>query len=166
MTQDLAIIDSRDVEGVPVKDKEDFVTFFVGNQMFGIPILKVRDILKLKEISQIPLAPSKVIGSVNLRGRIVTVISVRQCLGIGEQADGQKGGGVPNMGVTIEQDGELYTLHVDSIGDVTSVSADLNDGMHSCMDKTWREFVVGVYRLEGRLLVALDVDRLLNIQEY
>ncbi|NQV55065.1 MAG: chemotaxis protein CheW [Rhodospirillales bacterium] len=65
-------------------ETDEYVTFRVGNQLFGVPILKVRDILHLDKIAYIPLAPDQVRGSINLRGHIVTVIDVRICLGMEE----------------------------------------------------------------------------------
>ncbi|HBC06037.1 MAG TPA: chemotaxis protein CheW, partial [Rhodospirillaceae bacterium] len=60
----------------------DFVTFRVKKQLFGIPVLMVQDILSPDRIASIPLAPPEVRGSINLRGRIVTVIDVRVRLGL------------------------------------------------------------------------------------
>ncbi len=63
-------------------DLEDYVTFRVGDQLFGIPVLRVQDILQPDRIAAAPLAPAEVQGSINLRGRIVTVIGVRVRLGL------------------------------------------------------------------------------------
>ncbi len=164
MAQDLVTTDTREVESVQGKDLEDFVTFTVGGQLFGIPILKVQDILNLEEIASIPLSPSKVKGSINLRGRIVTVVSVRECLGIDERVESADGDDVTDMGVTIEQGSDLYTLLVDGIGDVISVSSECYEGNPSTLDPVWREFALGVYRLDERLMVVLDVERLLDIE--
>ena len=68
------------------------------------------------------------------------------------------------MGVTIEQEHDLYTLMVDKIGDVLSVSTEMFEGNPSTLDPAWSEFALGVYRLEGQLMVVLDVDRLLDIK--
>jgi len=164
MAQDLVTTDSREVGNILDKSLKDFVTFTVGDQLFGIPILMVQDILHLETIASIPLAPPLVKGSINLRGRIVTVISMRVCLGIDERDQGADGDDVTDMGVTIEQNGTLYTLLVDSIGDVISIAPDCYEGTPSTLDAVWREFALGVYRLEGRLMVALDVDRVLEIK--
>ena len=67
------------------------------------------------------------------------------------------------MAVTVEHDHELYTLLVDSIGDVVSLSNDLYERNPATLDPLWREFANGIYRLKGELMVVLDVHRLLNI---
>ncbi len=89
MEQAVATTTARDVDIVPGKDLEDFVTFFIDNQMFGIPVLKVQDILTPDRIAPIPLAPPEVRGSINLRGRIVTVIDVRVRLGLENRLPGR-----------------------------------------------------------------------------
>ncbi len=154
-----------DVKGIATQGMEDFVSFTVGEQMFGIPILKVQDILSLENITPIPLAPSQVKGSINLRGRIVTLVSVRVCLGFPERAEAEEGEEHTDMGITIEHDNDLYTLLVDTIGDVISVSEDWLGSNPSTLDPVWREFAVGVYRLEGALMVVLDLEKVLEISQ-
>ncbi|MBT6095836.1 MAG: chemotaxis protein CheW [Rhodospirillaceae bacterium] len=165
MSQALATTDNHDLTTThPGKDLEDFVTFFVEEQMFGIPVLKVQDILTPEHIASIPLAPAEVRGSINLRGRIVTVIDVRVRLGLKPKAKktqtARRGKG---MGVTVEHGHDLYTLLVDRIGDVMGLANDLFEKNPATLDLKWREFSLGVYRLEKNLLVVLDIERLLNL---
>ncbi|NQV45498.1 MAG: chemotaxis protein CheW, partial [Rhodospirillales bacterium] len=103
-------------------------------------------------------APPEIKGSINLRGRIVTVIDVRVRLGLEPREETSD-----SMGVTVEQHQDLYTLLVDKIGDVVSLSNDKFEKNPGTLDATWREFANGVYRLEKSLMVVLDVDRLLDI---
>lgn len=159
MAQALAPVARGEV--VAVNKQQDYVSFIVGGQMFGIPVLKVQDILKPEKIATIPLAPAEVKGSINLRGRIVTVIDVRTRLGIKPRDDGKHD---DNMAVTVESGQDLYTLLVDQIGDVVSLSSDLYENNPSTLDARWREFSNGVYRLKDRLLVVLDVERMLDIK--
>ena len=143
----------------PGEDLEDFVTFTIGNQMFGIPVLRVQDILTPDQIAPIPLAPSEVRGSIDLRGRIVTVIDVRVRLGLPPREDEGDG----NMGVTVEQDHDLYTLLVDQISDVIGLSPKLYEKNPGTLNPKWRDFSNGVFRLEKKLMVILDIDRLLDL---
>jgi len=162
MSNAVATADHHDLTAThPGEDLQDFVTFYVDDQMFGIPVLHVQDILTPDKIASIPLAPAEVRGSINLRGRIVTVIDVRVRLGLGTNNDGRHG----NMGVTVEQDHELYTLLVDRIGDVVAMSNDLFEKNPGTLAPTWREFSEGVYRLEDNLMVILDIERLLNLRK-
>lgn len=252
------------VDAVRSKNLEDFVTFFINHQMFGISVLKVQDILTPDRIAPIPLTPPEIRGSINLRGRIVTVVDVRVRLGLekrlpdktaaaaakgthrreaisqpaadgsdtadenahpaqeespdeasrpdeqgngaadpagapvdadavagpAEDANGSADAGerpaddenrpaegasppvVENTGaagahgmcVTVEHENELYTLLVDRVGDIISVSDDFFEDNPSTLDVVWREFALGVYRLESALMVVLDVGRLLDIK--
>jgi purine-binding chemotaxis protein CheW len=161
MAQALATTDGHDLTTThPGEDLDDFVTFFINDQMFGIPVLKVQDILQPEHIASIPLAPPEVKGSINLRGRIVTVIDVRVRLGLKpkKHQEGTKG-----MGVTVEHGHDLYTLLVDRIGDVMGLANDLFERNPATLDLKWREFSMGVYRLEKNLMVVLDIERLLNL---
>jgi len=157
MNQALATTGSHDIDAIGGDNLENFVTFSIKDQMFGIPVLKVQDILTPTTIASVPLAPPEVKGSINLRGRIVTVIDVRVRLGLGEQENIRD-----SMGVTIEHNHELYTLLVDKVGDVVGLSSDLYESNPGTLDSLWREFASGVFRLEGALMVVLDVEKLLG----
>jgi len=145
------------------KDQEDFVTFIVAGQLFGIPIFQVRGVLSPETIASIPLAPPEVKGSINLRGRIVTVIDVRLRLGMTKRAadDDSKG-----VAVTVECQHELYGLLVDRVGDVIGISKDSFERNPGTLGANWKEFANGIYRLEKGLMVVLDVDHLLDIRKH
>jgi purine-binding chemotaxis protein CheW len=146
-------------DALPGEDLSDFVTFVIEEQLFGVPVLQVQEILSPANIANIPLAPSEVRGSINLRGRIVTVIDVRVRLGLGNRPDDAAG-----MGVTVEHDHALYTLLVDRVGDVIGLSPETYESNPATLSTIWREFAAGVYRLDGKLMVVLNVERLLNVK--
>ena len=140
------------------EDHEDFVTMFIEGQMFGIPVLVVQDVLGPQKITRIPLAPPEVAGSLNLRGRIVTAIDVRMRLRLPQRkADVGEG-----MSVVVDMRGELYSLRVDQVGEVLSLPGAKFERNPPTLDPLWREFSTGIYRLEEKLLVILDVPRLLD----
>lgn len=138
----------------------DYVTVTIGGQLFGIPVLQVQDVLGPQRITRIPLAPPEVAGSLNLRGRIVTAIDIRSRLGLpnldAAQAD-------KRMSVVVDHGGELYSLMVDAVGEVLSLSAATYERNPATLDARWREVSAGVYRLDGSLLVVLEVGRLLDM---
>jgi purine-binding chemotaxis protein CheW len=140
------------------EDHEDFVTMFIEGQMFGIPVLVVQDVLGPQKITRIPLAPPEVAGSLNLRGRIVTAIDVRMRLQLPKRAPDAGAG----MSVVVDMRGELYSLRVDQVGEVLSLPAAKFERNPPTLDPLWREFSTGIYRLEEKLLVILDVPRLLD----
>ncbi|ABC23362.1 chemotaxis protein CheW [Rhodospirillum rubrum] len=138
-------------------DEQVFVTIYVEKQLFGIPVERVQDILIPEKIARIPLAPPEVAGAINLRGRIVTVIEVRKRLGL----KAKKTGG-PVMCVTVELGNELYSLMVDSVGNVQTLPVARIEANPTTLDPRWRAISRGVVRLDGELLVVLDVDTFLT----
>lgn len=138
-------------------ETQDYVTMYIEGQMFGIPVLTVQDVLGPQKITRIPLAPREVAGSLNLRGRIVTAIDVRLRLGLPNQSGDNKG-----MSVVVDQGGELYSLMVDQVGEVLSLPAAKFERNPPTLDPMWREFSAGIYRLDEKLLVVLDVAKLLD----
>ncbi len=141
-------------------ETQDYVTMFIDGQMFGIQVLTVQDVLGPQKITRIPLAPREVAGSLNLRGRIVTAVDVRLRLGLRNSADDNKG-----MSVVVDQNGELYSLMVDQVGEVLSLPAAKFERNPPTLDPMWREFSAGIYRLEDKLLVVLDVAKLLDFKK-
>ena len=145
----------------PLTDTESFVTFIVAGQLFGVPVIRVQDILTPDAVAPVPGGPKEVRGLINLRGRIVTVIDMRTHLSLPKaSAEIIRSG----MCVTVESRGDYYTLFVDSIGDVITLSRDLREGNPATLDAVWREVADAVYRTDQGLLVALHVDRLLAIE--
>ncbi len=140
------------------EDTQVLVTLTVANQLCGVPVLAVRDVLGEQVITRIPLAPPEIAGSLNLRGRIVTAIDLRRRLRLPPAPPGQG-----RMSVVAEQGGELYALLVDQVSEVLSLDAAQFERNPPTLDKTWAEFSTGIFRLDGRLLVVLDVSRLLAL---
>lgn len=138
----------------------DYVTFSMGKQIFGVPVQRVQDILVPERIAPVPLAPSEVCGLINLRGRIVTVIDVRIRLALKDARDPASRA----MGVTVESGHELYTLLVDHVGDVITLSTDSFEANPATIEGLWKDFSKGVHRLSDQLMVILDIDRLLDIR--
>jgi len=162
MKHDTAIAESRRGKLAGGSEPGDFVSVVVGDQLFGIPVLEVRDVLASQRITRVPLAPPEVAGSLNLRGRIVTAIDIRTRIGLAEQSE-EEIAGKPRMSVVVDHGGELYSLMVDSVGEVLSLSAANFERNPATLDARWREVSAGIYRLDGSLLVVLDVTRLLDI---
>ncbi|RMD63480.1 MAG: chemotaxis protein CheW [Alphaproteobacteria bacterium] len=139
------------------EETQDFVTFTIAKQLFGIPVLKVQDVLASYQITRIPLAPPEIMGSLNLRGRVVTAIDMRARLGLPPREDGAE-----TMSIVVEHDGELYSLVVDAVGEVLALPFSAFDRNPPTLDPAFRAFSDGIYRLDDQLLVVLDVNRLLD----
>jgi len=137
----------------------EFVTATIGGQLCGIPVLKVQDVLSPQRITPIPLAPAEVAGSLNLRGRIVTSVELRVRMGLPARDKDDKG-----MSIVVEHHGELYSLMVDSVGEVMALTQSAYERNLPTLDAKFRTFSNGIYRLENELMVVLDVNRLLDYE--
>ncbi len=141
-------------------DESMFVTMTIAGQLFGIPVLQVQDVLGPQRITRVPLAPPEVLGSLNLRGRIVTAIDVRTRLGLPMRPEN-----IRSMSVVVDHGGELYSLIVDKVGEVMSLPATDYEKNPATLDPRWQEVSDGVYRLKDQLLVVLDVAQVLRLQQ-
>lgn len=136
---------------------EQMVTFFVADQIFGLSAHKVRDVLRAQPLTRVPLAAAEIAGAINLRGHIVTAIDVRARLGAPAAADGAS-----HMCVVVERGGEQFCLIVDAVGDVLSVDATEIEPIPSFLPPAWAQVSCGIYRMQEKLLLLLDVDQLLT----
>lgn len=135
---------------------KDFLTVFISDQIFGIPVLQVQDVLRELQVTKIPLSPPEVAGSLNLRGRIVTAINVRKRLGL-EKSDNKN-----SMSVVVEHENELFSLVIDRVGDVLSLKDSDFEKNPGTLDPVWRDISTGIYQLKDSLLVVMDVSKLLE----
>ena|SRR6185437_3415066 len=142
---------------VASEDNREFVSITVAGQLFGIPVLQVQDVLGPQRITRIPLAPLEVAGSLNLRGRIVTAIDLRTRLHLPPLPEGQSG-----MSIVVDHGGELYSIIIDAVGEVLSLSGEAAERNPVTLDPVWREVSAGIYRLKEALLIVLDVARVLD----
>jgi purine-binding chemotaxis protein CheW len=145
--------------GAPVVSDEfhEFVSITVSGQLFGIPVLQVQDVLGPQRITRVPLAPPEVAGSLNLRGHIVTAIDLRKRLRLPPLPEGQS-----SMSVVVDRAGQLYSILVDSVGEVLNLNTNSVERNPTMLDSVWREVSGGVYRLDNALLIVLDVARVLD----
>jgi len=136
----------------------EYVTFTTADQLFGLPIECVQDVFKPNSITRVPLAGAEIAGVLNLRGRIVTAIELRSRLGLGARESGF----LP-MAIGIEAKGESFGLLVDVVGEVLKLPEAEREPNPINLDRNLSRLAGGVYRLDGQLLVVLDIDRVLDL---
>ena len=144
----------------PTAETADFVTVFVGQTMFGLAIGRVHDVFVPSGVTPVPLAPPEIVGLLNLRGRVVTALCLRRRLGLPGREPGEK-----EMAIGLEQGGETFALVVDGVGEVLKLGSETHEAVPINLDARWRDLSLGIHRLDGRLLVILDVDALLAFGE-
>ena len=136
----------------------EYVTVVIGGQLFGLPISRVQDVFMPERVTRVPLSSAEIAGVLNLRGRTVTVIDMRARLGL-SKADDVK----PPMAVGVDLRGESYGLLIDHIGEVLRLPDDGREENPVNLDPRMAKFAGGVHRLEGQLMVILDVERVLEL---
>jgi purine-binding chemotaxis protein CheW len=136
----------------------EFVTFTIAGQMFGLPIARVQDVFKPVRMTRVPLAGAEIAGVLNLRGRIVTAIDMRNRLDVKRRDDG-----AAPMAIGIEAKGESFGLVVDAVGEVLKLAEAQCERNPVNLDRKLAALSAGVYRLDGQLLVVLDIDRVLDL---
>ena len=136
----------------------EYVTAMIGGQLFGLPISRVQDVFMPERLTRVPLSPGEIAGVLNLRGRIVTVVDMRARLGLPKNDDGK-----PPMAVGVDLRGESYGLLIDQIGEVLKVAAASREDPPINLDQKLAHACAGVHRLDGKLLLVLDLDRVLEL---
>ncbi len=135
----------------------EYVTVVLGGQLFGLPISRVQDVFMPERVTRVPLAQPEIAGVLNLRGRIVTAIDMRCRLGLSRRDETR-----PPMAVGIECKGESYGLLINSVGEVLKLDDNTREPNPVNLDTGLAQISAGVHRLDKRLLVILDVDRVLD----
>ncbi len=140
-------------------DITEFVTFTIAGQIFGLPIARVQDVFKPVRMTRVPLAGAEIAGVLNLRGRIVTAVDMRSRLEVKKRETGNA-----PMAIGIEVRGESFGLLVDAVGEVLKLANAQREPNPINLDRKLAALSAGVYRLEGQLLVVLDIDRVLDLR--
>ncbi|GAA3335593.1 chemotaxis protein CheW [Actinoplanes sp. ATCC 53533] len=131
-----------------------FATFEVADQLFGVEVHTVQEVLSYNEYTPVPLAPPAVGGLFNLRGQVIAAVDLRVQLGLVRQA--MQG---PVMNVILRGDGEPVSLLVDRIGEVVDLDDEAFEGPPDTLSGPTRELVTGTFKMDGRLMLALDVNQ-------
>jgi purine-binding chemotaxis protein CheW len=137
-----------------------FCTFYLGDQYFGLDVLKVQEIVRHQPLTKVPLAQSMVRGLINLRGQIVTAIDLRRRLDMSELAEDRE-----PVNVVLQTDDGAVSLLVDEIGDVLEVSDEDFERPPETLQGSSRDLIRGAYKLDGKLLVILDPELIVTVPD-
>ena len=131
-----------------------YATFEVAGQLFGVDVAKVQEVLRFHEYTHVPLAPAAVGGLFNLRGQVIAAVDLRVRLGLGPQNLSE-----PVMNVIVRLEDEAVSLLVDRIGEVVELSDESLERTPDTLAGPTRELIAGTFKLDDRLMLALDVRR-------
>ena len=137
-----------------------FATFRLDHQLFGVPVLQVREVIRCQAVTRVPLAPPAVRGLINLRGDIVPAIDLRQRLALPPRPVEESA-----LSLVVSHGQEIVSLLVDEMEDVVDVEDAELEAVPDHLPAELREVLVGIYKLRGELLLALDPERASSVGE-
>ncbi len=142
------------------KSMVELATFYVGDALCGMDILKVQEINKIMQMTKVPQAPDYVLGILNLRGQIVTIIDLGRKLGLGETDISRD-----PRNIIVNSAGGHVGLLVKRISDVVSADMDKSELAPANMRGIQGEYFTGVYKTENNLIGILNVEKVLSIED-
>jgi purine-binding chemotaxis protein CheW len=135
-----------------------FCTFRLGEFYMGVDVREVQEVLRYQEMTRVPLAPGVVRGLINLRGQIVMAIDLRRRLQLPDRPEDQ----LPTN-VIVRTDEGAVSLLVDKLSDVLEIDASTLEPPPDTLDGIARDLIVGVHMLDGRMLLILETNRLVDL---
>lgn len=156
----LAHVNLYDNPLIQIEKEIQLVEVQLAQQAFGVPIRQLYDIVKINNIASVPRAPKEILGVVNLRGRIVTVVDTAMVLGMANESLALRTTAIhPNpsfMGLTVESGDDLYSFIVDRVGDVLNLPESRVLHLPETTDDVLRLFCDGVVHFENKLMLVLN----------
>ena len=137
------------------------VGFRIGHETYGVRIAAVREIVRVPEITSVPSAPDLIEGVINLRGKIIPVMDLRKRFGQTEIHPDKK-----NRILVVELDNKLIGLIVNAASEVLKIPPSEIEAPGSVFAEGAAGYVTGVGKLKGRLVILLDISKLLHRPEY
>ena len=145
-------------DGAGKSGTRQFVTFYLSGHLFGVDVIHVQEVIRAQAMTRVPLATPVVSGLINLRGQIVLAIDLRLRLGLAPRKSD-----APVMNLVAQTSDGPVSLLVDEIGDVIEVGADVFEQSPDMLKGVQRELVEGVYKVKSTLLIALNVNRVIQV---
>jgi len=143
-----------------MSESQQYSTFMVDGFFFGVEVERVQEVIKFQNMTPVPLASRTIRGLINLRGQIVTAIDLRRRLDLREREAGEE-----PMNVVIRTDEGAVSLLVDEIGDVLELTEHTLEPPPPTIRGVARDLVTGVHKLEGQLLLILDIDKVITVTQ-
>lgn len=137
------------------------VTFRLEDEMYGINVMQVQEVLRVTEIAPVPGAPDYVLGIINLRGNVVTVVDTRERLGLGSKEVDES-----TRIVIIEADKLVVGILVDAVAEVVDLRTSEIESAPSVGNDESSKYIQGVASRDGDLLILVDLNKLLNDEEW
>lgn len=142
------------------KEVLQLVTFRLGNEEFSLDILKVQEIIRHMNLTRVPKTPDFVDGVINLRGRVIPVLDLRKRFGLPKDENTNE-----TRIIVVDVDNRTVGLKVDAVSEVLRLPADTVEPPPAIITGVESDYIKGVGKLDGRLLILLDVAKILSCTE-
>ena len=142
------------------EDLNQLISFIVGEEEYGLGILKVKEVIRIREITRIPKAPTFVKGIINLRGDVIPIIDLREKFGLN-----QKEYTSMTRVIVVEVEGKLIGMVVDAVSQVIRVPSDQIEPPPPVVGGLSEEYIKGVGKIGERLIILLNIEKILTTEE-
>jgi purine-binding chemotaxis protein CheW len=137
-----------------------FISFSVGEEEYGLELLRVKEVIRIREITWLPKAPSFVKGIINLRGDVIPIVDLRDKFGL----EAKENTAMTRV-IVVEVEGRLMGMVVDSASQVVRIPVDQIDPPPPVLGGLSQEFITGVGKLDDKLVILLNADAVLTVDE-
>jgi purine-binding chemotaxis protein CheW len=153
-------MDESEIRENTVSEVKQLISFIVGAEEYGLELLRVKEVIRMRQITWLPKAPSCVKGIINLRGDVIPIIDLRERFGLVvlEQT-------AMTRVIVVEVEGRLVGMVVDSASQVVRLPADQFDPPPPVVGAASQDFITAVGKMGDKLVIMIDVDRILNAEE-
>jgi purine-binding chemotaxis protein CheW len=145
---------------VPTEELLQLVSFALGQEEFGLEIQRIQEINRMVEITRVPNSPEFVIGVINLRGKVIPIIDMRKRFGFPPKENDKN-----TRIIVVELGGMVVGFVVDAVREVIRISKSITEPPPSIVAGIGSEFITAVAKLDNRLLILLDLERILKDKE-
>ena len=141
-------------------EMKQLISFTVGSEEYGLELLRVKEVIRMRQITWLPKAPACVKGIINLRGDVIPIVDLRERFGLAAHEKTAM-----TRVIVVELDGRLVGMVVDTASQVVRIPADQFDPPPTVMGQESRDFITAVGKIGDKLIIMIDVDRILSYRE-
>ena len=151
-----SVVEKKEISDIEGK----FLTFVLGEEIYGIEILKAREIIGLMDITTVPQTPDYMKGVINLRGKVIPVIDLRKKFSMQEGVHTQE-----TCVIVVEVNSSSIGLIVDSVSEVSDITGEEIENAPSFGQGIDTSFIMGLGKVKNKIIILLDIDTVLSTEE-
>lgn len=157
ITENEAVAAEEEMTAIKIEEFLQFVTFEMEGEEFAVDVLRVQEIIRPAEVTDLPHCPDFLDGLINLRGKVILIINLRKRFNYPQVEPKSE-----NRVIVVDIDGEIIGLYVDEVSEILRISPDVVEPIPVVENKTEKEYLSGMAQIDDRIVVIIDVDKILN----